>query len=57
VILKNLYKPFVCADAKGIDWECGSCGNMNWSWRANCNMCNGNRPSSHLVRCCQDDIL
>lgn len=22
------------------DWQCGKCGNVNWSKRAKCNMCN-----------------
>lgn len=25
---------------KGKDWNCPSCGNLNWSWRTTCNMCN-----------------
>ena len=24
---------------KGVDWNCPSCGNLNWSWRTNCNKC------------------
>ena len=37
-------------DAKGKDWECPSCTNVNWSWRSNCNKCNTAKPTSALVR-------
>lgn len=36
-------------DMKGADWNCPSCGNVNWSWRATCNKCNGAKPASILV--------
>eukprot|EP01032_Pedospumella_encystans_P012690 gene12691-14663_t len=35
-------------DAKGKDWECPSCTNVNWSWRSNCNKCNTAKPASAL---------
>lgn len=31
-------------DAKGTDWECSSCGNVNWSWRTACNRCANPKP-------------
>ena len=31
---------------KGIDWNCPSCGNLNWSWRTNCNKCNAGRANA-----------
>lgn len=36
-------------DAKGKDWECPSCTNLNWSWRSNCNKCDTAKPASILV--------
>lgn len=38
-------------DAKGKDWDCPSCGNVNWSWRGTCNKCNTARPSTVIVSC------
>lgn len=36
-------------DSKGKDWDCQSCGNVNWSWRTSCNKCNEPKPS-HLYQ-------
>lgn len=33
-------------DAKGPDWNCLECGNVNWSWRTTCNKCNASKPNS-----------
>ena len=31
---------------KGPDWNCESCGNVNWCWRSNCNKCNTSKPKT-----------
>jgi hypothetical protein len=36
--------PGFVRDAKGADWACPSCGNVNWSWRTNCNRCSTAKP-------------
>ena len=36
-------------DAKGPDWDCPSCGNVNWSWRNDCNQCHTKKPASVLT--------
>lgn len=36
-------------DAKGPDWDCPVCGNVNWSWRANCNKCQTAKPVTLLT--------
>jgi hypothetical protein len=36
-------------DLKGKDWECGSCSNINWSWRSTCNKCNSAKPVAITV--------
>mmetsp|Transcript_2544 Transcript_2544/g.4455 ORF Transcript_2544/g.4455 Transcript_2544/m.4455 type:complete len:350 (+) Transcript_2544:43-1092(+) len=33
-------------DAKGKDWDCPSCSNVNWSWRSTCNKCGTAKPAS-----------
>lgn len=42
------------SDVKGPDWDCPSCGNVNWSWRSTCNKCNGGKPASALV--CENEM-
>jgi len=29
---------------KSTDWQCPSCGNINWDWRQHCNKCNLKKP-------------
>jgi hypothetical protein len=41
--------PGVEKDMKGKDWNCPSCNNLNWSWRANCNSCGTMKPVTLLV--------
>ena len=36
-------------DVKGPDWDCPSCGNVNWSWRNDCNQCHTKKPASVLT--------
>lgn len=36
-------------DAKGPDWECPGCSNVNWSWRSNCNRCQTAKPGAPIV--------
>jgi hypothetical protein len=36
-------------DAKGPDWECPGCSNVNWSWRSNCNRCQTAKPGAPVV--------
>ena len=31
---------------KGVDWNCPTCGNLNWSWRTNCNKCDTGKVTS-----------
>ena len=38
-------KPGIEIDKKGCDWNCPSCGNLNWSWRTNCNRCDAQNPN------------
>jgi hypothetical protein len=35
--------------SKGVNWNCNSCGNENWSWRETCNKCQSAKPASLLV--------
>jgi hypothetical protein len=35
--------------SKGVNWNCPSCGNENWSWRETCNKCQSAKPASLLV--------
>jgi hypothetical protein len=44
-------------DAKGTDWDCPSCGNVNWHWRSTCNKCNGAKPAHILVSTIFTSIL
>eukprot|EP01035_Chromulina_nebulosa_P018945 gene18945-24753_t len=36
-------------DAKGSDWNCLKCENLNWSWRSHCNKCNTAKPKPILA--------
>ncbi len=41
---------------KGPDWTCASCGNVNWSWRSNCNKCQTAKPAAVTVVSISDAI-
>jgi hypothetical protein len=45
----NSDRPGFVRDAKGSDWECPSCANVNWSWRTNCNRCSTAKPIVKVV--------
>ena len=42
--------PGLVLNAKGVDWNCEKCGNVNWSWRTQCNACS--HPKSIVIMVC-----
>lgn len=38
------------------DWACGSCGNMNWQKRKDCNLCSAPKPGMDFRLCKTDSF-